>query len=72
MEQWRRTLPILAAATLATLVWAGFAAWYVERTLGWSNLDQLLPTDVAAGLAGFLLLPVLIWLIALARVVMPL
>lgn len=68
MEHWRRTLPIFAAAVVATLIWAGFVVWYLERTLGWTNLGQLLPTDLAAGLGGILLPVALIWLIAFTLV----
>ncbi len=47
---------------LLTAAWLGACAYYVEAFVGWNGLQQLLPHELAMGVAGACLPPTLLWL----------
>lgn len=53
-----------ATGVIISAIWLTGAALYVQRTVGWSNVSQLMPHELGGFLAGILTPIALFWMIA--------
>jgi hypothetical protein len=53
-----------ATGVIISAIWLVGAALYVQRTVGWSNVSQLMPHELGGFLAGILTPIALFWMIA--------
>src|SRR5258707_1305007 len=56
-----------ACASAVTVAWAAACVWYIETQIGWDALLSFNPQDIASPLISVLVLPSLLWGVALGR-----